>query len=129
MNEKNKIIENIELNKFEKNLFLLPDDLKKHIYKLFFEPTLLAYEIVNNFLEKLESKKSIVLDISDILPLIEIILNNNLCIQKLYYSYFIIDPYTKFKINYFKILYDKIIKNNKRNFILLNKKEDLALSG
>jgi hypothetical protein len=118
--EINPIFDDIELNKIDKNFILIDNKTKNKIYN----DNSLPNNFCTNLLINLKSKKSSSLDVDDILPILRIILDDKQSID-----YYHIDNYTNTKINYFKILYDRIIKNNNRNFILIKDPvEDFSLS-
>lgn len=116
-----------ELIKLEKNIELLPNDIKKKIYYEYFypnEPKVVAIKLSNNLFIELNSKLSKSLNIINVVPLLEKILENEYAID-----YLCNNPNsTNEMFDIFKNLYDKIIKNNNKNFIRLNKINDLALS-
>ena len=123
--EINPIFDDIELNKIDKNFILIDNETKNKIYN----KNLLPNNFCKNLLINLKSQKSKNLDISDIIPILRIILDDKLSINYLYNNYYHVDYFTKNKINYFKNLYDKIIKNNDKSFILIKDPvEDFALS-
>ena len=125
----NPLFDDIDLNKFEKNLTLIPDDIKREIYEDYFEPIIKARKLCDELVFQLNSINSIKLNIIDILPLLNLVLENKYAIEYLYNNYYYKDTITGEKINYFKILYEKIIKNKDKNFILINNPiEDFALS-
>lgn len=123
--EINPIFDDIELNKIDKNFILIDNKTKNKIYN----DNSLPNNFCTNLLINLKSKKSSSLDVADILPILRIILDDKQSIDYLYKNYYHNDYSTNNKINYFKILYDKIIKNNNRNFILIKDPvEDFSLS-
>jgi hypothetical protein len=127
--EKNPLFDDIKLNNIDKNLSLIPEDIKKKIYNDHFKLIIQSRELCDLLLIELNSDKCINLDISDLFPLLSNVLINEYAIEYLYNNYYHYDESTKKKNNYFKKLYDKIIKNNNRNFILIdNPIEDFALS-
>ena len=123
--EINDIFDDIKLNLIDKNFILINNETKNKI----FNKNQLPNKLCTNLLKNLKSNKSINLDISDILPILRIILDDKESIDYLYKNYYHIDYYTNNKINYFKNLYNKIYVNNDKNFIFLNDPvKDLALS-
>jgi hypothetical protein len=123
--EFNPIFDDIELNKIDKNFIVIDNETKIEIYNKHLSPN----KLCNNLLINLKSQKSCNLDISDIVPILRIILDDKESINYLYNNYYHIDNYTKKKINYFKDLYNKIIKNTDKNFTLIKDPvEDFALS-
>ena len=118
--EYNPIFDDKELNKLDRNLTLIPYDIKKDIYINYFQPIINAKKICDKLFYELKSINSKKLNIIDILPLLYLILNNKYAIDYLYNNYYYYDEYSNTKINIFKNLYDKIIINNNRNFILLS---------
>lgn len=115
------------LNNIDKNLYLLPDDLKRNIYIEYFEPICKAQDLCNKLIILLSGKSSRQLDIKPIVPLLTLILDNKYAVEYLLENY--IFEYTIYnKKNIFKILYEEIIINKKRNFINFDIVSDMALS-
>ena len=121
------LYQDIYLNNIDNNLYLLPDDLKRNIYIEYFEPTCKAQDLCNNLITLLSSKSSRQLDIKPIVPLLTLILDNKYAIDYLLENYIFEYTYNK-KKNLFKILYEGIIINKKRNFINFDIVSDFALS-
>ena len=117
----------VQLNNIDKNLYLLPDDLKRNIYIEYFEPIFKAQELSNKLITLLSTKSSRECDIQPIVPILTLILDNQYAIEYLLEKYFFHDEYNK-KRNLFKILYEQIIINKKRNFINFDIVSDFALS-
>lgn len=127
--EKNPLFDDIELNNIDKKILLIPEDVKKKIYNDHFKLIIQSRELCDLLLIELKSKKSNNLDISDLFPLLSNVLLNEYAIEYLYNNYYYYDESTKEKNNFFKKLYDKIIKNNGKNFILIDDPiKDFALS-
>jgi hypothetical protein len=117
-----------QFNNIDKNLLLLPDDLKKNIYIEYFEPIIEAHKLCNQLISLLTSQSSRQLDKDPIVPILTLVLDNKLAIEYLNENYFFVDDYNNKKQNIFKKLYDQIIINNKKNFIHYDLVDDFALS-
>lgn len=117
-----------QLNNIDNNLFLLPDDLKKKIYIEYFEPIIEAQKLCNKLISLLHAKSSRQLDKDPIVPILTLILDNKWAIEYLNENYFFVDEYNNKKQNIFKILYNQIIINKKKNFIYFDIVTDFALS-
>lgn len=123
--ELNTLFDDIELYKIDNNYILIDNEIKNKIYN----KNLLPNKLCINLLINLKSKNSYNLDVNDILPLLRIILDDKESINYLYNNYYHIEKNSTNKINYFKNLYDKIIKNKEKNFVLINDPvKDFALS-
>lgn len=114
--QNNIIFDDKLLNKFDKNLYEIPDDVKRKIYTEYLQPQIEAEELCKNLLINLETTTSQKLCIEDIIPYIKKILKNDLSIK-----------YLKENNEIFKSIYKDFI-NNKKNFIHLGKEEDFALT-
>jgi hypothetical protein len=115
--QNNIIFDDALLNKFDKNLYEIPDDVKRKIYTDYFQPQIESEELCKELLINLKTHKSYILCIEDIIPYIKKILKNELAIKYLIKNNKI-----------FEDLYTDIVIHNKKNFIHLGKEEDLALS-
>ena len=123
------LIDDKELHNFDKKLYLIPNDIKQKIYYDYFDPIIKAHKLADELILQLKSKNSIKLDIIDILPLLNLVLENEYAIEYLNKNYYHLDTYLYQKINYFKKLYDQIIKRKIKNFILIDDPiQDFALS-
>jgi hypothetical protein len=121
----NKIFDDKELNKIDKNLSLLPDDLKCDIFQKYFYPNRLVLDL----LEELNSNRCHRLNYEKLLPLLTNVLQDKLAIDYLYNNYTFRYSENCISVNCFKQLYDQIIINNNRNFVLIeNPIGDFCLS-
>jgi hypothetical protein len=116
-------------NENENNLLsLLPYDLKRDIYEKYFYPNRLVLDL----LEELQSNYCQRLDIIHLLPILRNVLEDKLAIDYLLKEYEYIYPGVPppyYKQNIFKNLYNDIIINKRKYFILLKDPiEDFALS-
>lgn len=112
-----KIFDDKYLNKLDKNIYEIPDDIKRKIYEEYFEPKLKAEKLCDELLKNLNTSNSQNLNTKDILPLIKKILENKLAIS-----------YLNEIDSTFSMLYQHIILEKKRNFVLLLPENDMALS-
>jgi hypothetical protein len=120
-----KIFDDKVLNELDPNLTLLPDKLKSDIYEKYFYPK----RIVKALLEELESHESKILNIINLLPILRDVLKDELAIAYLLENYLYICPYHDYKKNIFKALYDDIIVNKIKHFVLIEDPvEDFALT-
>ena len=122
------IFDDKKLNSLDKDIYLLPDDLKNKIYSDYFKDKLLAQELCNNLLVQLESYDSIKLNYEKLSPFLEKVLKNELAVKNLYENYEYLDIIYNRRINIFKNLYDTIMIDKKKNFEKLNTVNDFALS-
>jgi hypothetical protein len=120
-----KIFDDEELNKIDPNLSLLPYDLKRDIYEKYFYPNRLVLDL----LEELQSKDCRQLNIINLVPILRNILQDELAVDYLLENYLYICSYSGYKTNYFKQLYNEIIVNKVKYFVLIDDPiEDFALS-
>jgi hypothetical protein len=125
----NPLIDDKILNNIDKNFQIIPDSIKTKIYSEHYEPILNGKKLGDDLIVKLKSHNSCNLNIVDICPILTIVLDNKYAIDYLIENYLYIDEHTGKKYNYFKILYNQIIINNKKNFINISSDiEDFALS-
>ena len=113
----NPIFDDKTLNKLDKNIYEIPQDVKTKIYKEYFESQLIAENLCDKLVVELDSVDSHNLRIRGILPLLEEVLQNKLAINIL----------TK-NNKIFKMLYNDLCIENKKNFINLSLSHDFALS-
>lgn len=113
----NPIFDDKTLNKLDKNIYEIPQDVKTKIYKEYFEPEIEAEKLCDKLLFELKSIDSNNLVIRGILPLLEEVLQNKLAINILIK-----------KDKNFEMLYNDLCIQNKKNFINLNLTHDFALS-
>ena len=113
----NHIFDDKTLNKLDKNIYEIPQDVKTKIYKEYFESQLIAENLCDKLVVELDSVDSHKLRIKGILPLLEEVLQNKLAINIL----------TK-NNKIFKMLYNDLCIENKKNFINLSLSHDFALS-
>jgi hypothetical protein len=119
------IFDDEKLHEFDSNLTLIPDELKNDIYEKYFYPI----RIVKVLLEELESHESKILNIINLLPILRIVLKDEIAVNYLYKNYLYISPYHDYKKNIFKELYDDIIINKIKHFVLVEDPvEDFALT-
>ena len=120
-----KIFDDEKLHALDPNLTLLPHELKRDIVEKYFYPNRLVLDL----LEELESHECKTLDIIHLLPILRDVLKDELAITYLLENYIYICPYHNYKTNIFKELYDDIITNKIKHFILLDDPvEDFALT-
>ena len=120
-----KIFNDIELHKLDPNLCLLPDDLKRDIYEKYLYPNRLVLDL----LEELNSHECKTLNIINLHPILQKVLKDELAIEYLLENYLYICPYSEYRKNIFKSLYDDIIINKKKHFVLIEDPiEDFALT-
>jgi hypothetical protein len=121
----NIIFNDEELNKIDSNLCLLPDELKRDIVEKHFYPNRLVVDL----LKELESHESKTLNIINLLPILRKVLEDPLAIAYLLENYIYTSPYYNYKKNIFKELYDSIIINKNKTFVLIEDPvEDFALN-
>lgn len=113
----NPIFDDKTLNKLDKNIYEIPQDVKTKIYKEYFEPQIIAENLCDKLLIELNSVESRNLVIRGILPLLEELLQNKLAINILIKNN-----------NIFEMLYNDLCIQNKKNFINLSLMHDFALS-
>jgi hypothetical protein len=125
MNEKiDKLFNDKKLNELDPNLCLLPDDLKRDIFENYFYPNRLVLDL----LEELNSHECKTLNTIKLVPILKNILEDKLAIQFLLENYLFVRPFSNIKKNIFKYLYDDIIINKNKHFVLIeNPIEDFAL--
>jgi hypothetical protein len=117
MNEKiDKIFNDIELHKIDPNLCLLPDDLKRDIIEKYLYPNRLVLDL----LEELNSHECKTLNTVNLLPILQKVLKDELAIQYLLENYLYICPYSENRKNIFKSLYNDIIVNQVKHFVLIH---------
>lgn len=112
-----EIFDDVKLNNLDKNIELLPYDIRYKIYKEYFDPNTIADKLCDNLYFELKSKECCILNIKNLKPIIEKILKNRLAISKLQKNDKI-----------FNKLYNQIIVKQIHNFIHLSYNNDLALS-
>jgi hypothetical protein len=120
-----KIFNDKELNKIDPNFAIIPEDIKVDIFEKYLYPN----RIVLDLLEELESHESKTLNIINLVPILRNVLNDSLAIKYLLNNYIYICPYNNYFKNYFKMLYEDIIINKKKCFILVQDPiEDFSLT-
>jgi hypothetical protein len=127
----NQIFNDVELNNFNHNLYLIPDDIKKSIYFDYFypnEPKVVAIKISHSLLEELNSYECKKLDKTNLVPFLKKVIENEMAVKYMYNNYCHHNIYDGKKYNYFKSLYDKIIIKKEKNYENLNEIDDFALS-
>lgn len=124
--EINKIFDDEKLNKIDPNLCLLPDELKRDIYEKYFYPNRLVLDL----LEELESHESKTLNINNLFPILRQVLQDPIAVKYLLENYLYMSPYyNNYNKNIFKDLYDDIIINKIKHFVLITDPvEDFALT-
>lgn len=127
----NKIFNDEELNNFDKNLYLIQNDVKKNIYLDYFylnEPELISKKLCDSLLEELNSYECKKINIEKLVPILEKVLENEFAIKYMYNNYCYHDKYSGKNYNYFEILYDKIIIKKEKNYVNLTEINDFAFS-
>lgn len=120
-----KVFNNIELNKIDPNLALIPEDIQLDIFEKYFYPNRLVLDL----LEELESHESKTLNIINLVPMLRNVLKDSFAIEYLLNNYMFICPYNNYSKNYFKMIYEEIIINKKKCFVLVKDPvEDFALT-
>ena len=127
----NNVFHDVELNNFDKGLYLIPDDVKKNIYFDYFypnEPEVIAKKLCDLLLEELNSSECKKINIENLVPILEKVLENEFAIKYMYNDYCYHDKYSGKNYNYFQIFYDKIIIKKEKNYVNLSEIHDFAFS-
>jgi len=121
-----KVFNDKELNKIDSNFTLIPEDIKIDIFKKYLYPNRLVLDL----LEELESHESKTLNIINLVPILRNVLKDRLAIDYLLENYiYICSYYDDYRENIFKRLYNDIIIEKKKYFILIKDPvEDFSLA-
>lgn len=125
-NEINIFFNDNLLNEMDKKFTLLPDDLKRKIYMDYFKAGIDIQDLCNNLIEILQSSSCQRLEIELVVPILTKILDDKLAIEYLYNNYCYTEKH--YSKNIFKLLYDQLVINKKKNFVNLSLVDDFALS-
>jgi hypothetical protein len=119
-----KLFDDKVLNELDPNLTLLPNELKRDIFEKYFYPNRLVLDL----LDELQSHECKLLDTKNLVPILGNVLKDNLAVKYLYENYIFKLPSSSYKQNIFKKLYDDIIVNKIKYFVLITDPvEDFAL--
>ena len=120
-----KIFDDEKLHELDSNLTLLPEDLKHDIFEKYFYPNRLVVDL----LKELESHESKTLNTINLLSILRQVLHDPLAVDYLLENYIYTCPYSNYKKNIFKQLYNDIIINKIKHFVLIKDPvEDFALT-